>query len=46
MTVQDGVGYETLLDEANARVQVVSTVALAEQLGDEDLAIIDLRDIR
>ncbi len=46
MTVQDGVGYETLLDEANARVQVVSTVALAEQLGDEDLVIIDLRDIR
>ena len=46
MTVRDGVGYETLLDEANARVQLVSAVALADQLGDEDLAIIDLRDIR
>jgi len=46
MTVRDGVGYETLLDEANARVQLVSAVALADQLGDEDLVIIDLRDIR
>ena len=46
MTVRDGVGYETLLDEANALVQVVSTTVLAEQIDDEDLVIIDLRDIR
>jgi rhodanese-related sulfurtransferase len=46
MTVCDGVGYETLLEEANALVQVVSTAVLAEQIDDEDLVIIDLRDIR
>lgn len=45
MTVRDGVGYETLLDEANALVHVVSTTALAEQIGDEDLVIIDLREL-
>ena len=46
MTVRGGVSYQTLLDEANAQVQLVSTNALAEQLGDEDLILIDLRDIR
>jgi rhodanese-related sulfurtransferase len=46
MTVQNGVGYQTLLDEANAQVQLVSTTVLADQLGDDDLILIDLRDIR
>ena len=46
MTVRNGVGYQTLLDEANAQVQLVSTTVLAERLGDEDLILIDLRDIR
>ena len=46
MTVRDGVGYQTLLDEANAQVKLVSTTELAEQIGDGDLVIIDLRDIR
>jgi len=46
MTVQNGVGYQTLLNEANAQVQLVSTTVLAEQLGEEDLILIDLRDIR
>ena len=46
MTVRGGVSYQTLLDEANEQVQLVSTNALAEQLGDEDLILIDLRDIR
>jgi rhodanese-related sulfurtransferase len=46
MTVRDGVGYQTLLDEANAQIQFVSTTVLAEQIDDEDLIIIDLRDVR
>jgi len=46
MTVRNGVGYQTLLDEANAQVQLVSATTLAERLGDEDLVLIDLRDIR
>lgn len=46
MTVRGGVGYQTLLDEANAQVQLVTSNALAEKLGDEDLILIDLRDIR
>ena len=46
MTVRGGVGYQTLLDEANAQVQLVTSNVLAEELGDEDLILIDLRDIR
>lgn len=46
MTVRNGVGYQTLLDEANALVNAVSPTVLAEQIGDEDLIVIDLRDIR
>ena len=46
MTVRNGVGYQTLLDEANASVETITTDVLAKQLGDEDLVIIDLRDIR
>lgn len=46
MTVRNGVGYQTLLDEANALVNAVSATVLAEQIGDEDLIVIDLRDIR
>jgi len=46
MTVRNGVGYQTLLDEANALVNTVSATVLAEQIGDEDLIVIDLRDIR
>jgi rhodanese-related sulfurtransferase len=46
MTVRNGVGYQTLLDEANANVETITTDTLAQQLGDEDLVIIDLRDIR
>jgi len=45
MTVRDGVGYQTLLDEAHAQVHAVSTDVLAEQLGNEDLVIIDLREL-
>ena len=46
MTVRDGVSYQTLLDEANALVETVSATALAEQIGDEDLIVVDLRDVR
>jgi rhodanese-related sulfurtransferase len=46
MTVRDGVGYQTLLDEADAAVETVTTTKLAGQIGDDDLVIIDIRDIR
>jgi len=46
MTVRGGVGYETLLEEANALIEVVTATSLAERLGDDDLVIIDLRDVR
>jgi len=46
MTVRDGVGYKALLDEANALVEAVSASALAEQIGQDDLVLIDLRDVR
>ena len=46
MTVRDGVGYQTLLDEANAVVETISASALSEQIGQDDLVLIDLRDVR
>jgi rhodanese-related sulfurtransferase len=46
MTVRDGVGYKTLLDEANAVVEAISASRLAEQIGADDLVVIDLRDVR
>ena len=46
MTVQGGVGYQTLLDEANETVKAVTCAVLADQIGDPDLVLVDLRDIR
>jgi rhodanese-related sulfurtransferase len=46
MTVRDGVGFQTLLDEANAAVEIVTVEALSHQLGDDDVVVIDLRDVR
>ena len=46
MTVQGGIGYQALLDEAGADVETIEAVALANQLDDPDLVLIDLRDIR
>jgi len=46
MTVRDGVGYKTLLDEANADIEAVSAETLQREIAQEDLVVIDLRDIR
>lgn len=46
MTIRDGVSYKTLLAEADAEVEVVTPETLASDLGNDDLVIIDLRDIR
>lgn len=46
MTVRDGVGHKTLLEEANSQIEAVSAEALRNEIGDEDLVLIDLRDIR
>jgi rhodanese-related sulfurtransferase len=46
MTVRDGVGYRRLLEEAEAQVESVTATTLAEQLGDDELVVIDIRDVR
>ena len=46
MTVRNGESLQTLLDEANAQVEVLTPAGLKEELGQEDLVLIDLRDIR
>jgi rhodanese-related sulfurtransferase len=46
MTVRGGIGYQALLDEADANVESIEAVELAGQLDDPDLVLIDLRDIR
>jgi len=46
MTVRDGAGFQTLLDEANSVVEIVTPEALSRQLGEDDLVVIDLRDVR
>ena len=46
MTIKGGVGFQELLAEANAEVEAIAPGHLAHQLGDEDLVLIDLRDIR
>lgn len=46
MTVRNGVSYKTLLHEANEQVDVVSPETLKNELGSDDLVVIDLRDIR
>ena len=46
MTVRGGVGYQTLLDEANAEIESISAVDLSRQLESDDLVLVDLRDIR
>ncbi len=46
MTVRDGIGFQELLDEANAEIESVTPEALARLQEAEDLVVIDLRDIR
>ena len=46
MTVSGGIGYQALLDEANAKIESIEAEVLAGQLEDPDLVLIDLRDIR
>ena len=46
MTVRNGVGIKTLLEEANAIVETMTSGELSAQLDDPDLVVIDLRDIR
>ena len=46
MTVRNGVGFRTLLEEANAVVEAIDPSELSSRLEDEDLVVIDLRDIR
>ena len=46
MTIQNGVGFKTLLAEANADVDTITIEALQQTIGDDTIVVIDLRDIR
>ena len=46
MTIRNGVGYRTLLEEAHALVEVTTAEALLAEIGADDLVVIDLRDVR
>ncbi len=46
MTVRNGIGFQALLDEANAQVETVSVDRLRSEIEDADLVVIDLRDVR
>ncbi len=46
MTIRDGVGIQTLIDEANAIVEVITPESLSTQINDDNLVVVDLRDVR
>jgi rhodanese-related sulfurtransferase len=46
MTVRDGISYKALLAEADAKVQTIAPNALAKEIHDPDLVVVDIRDIR
>ncbi len=46
MTIKDGVDFKTLLAEADAEVEVVTSPELMQEIADDDLVVIDLRDVR
>ena len=46
MTIQNGVGFKTLLAEANADVDTITIETLQQSIGDDTIVVIDLRDIR
>jgi rhodanese-related sulfurtransferase len=46
MTIRDGVGYEALLAEAEAEIETWTAEGLMQALGDDDLVLVDLRDVR
>ena len=46
MTIEGGIGFKTLLAEAEAEVPIVTSRELMQQIHDEDLVVIDLRDVR
>ena len=43
MTIQNGVGFKTLLAEANADVDTITIEALQQTIGDDTIVVIDLR---
>ena len=40
------IGYQQMLDEADAKVTSVDAADMAEQLGAEDIVMVDIRDPR
>ena len=46
MTIRNGFGVRTLVEEANARVEEITPEALAPLLDSPDVVVIDLRDVR
>ena len=46
MTIGEGVKLETLIEEAEAEIEVVDAEGLQAEIGSDDLVVIDLRDVR
>jgi len=46
MTLKDGTPLESLLAQADAEVDVTPAEKLLAEIGDEDLVVIDIRDVR
>ena len=46
MTIHNGVGFKTLLAEANADVETITIETLQKTIDDDTIVVIDLRDIR
>ena len=46
MTIGEGIKLETLIEEAEAEIEVVDAAGLHAEIGSDDVVVIDLRDVR
>ena len=46
MTIGEGIKLETLIEEAEAEIEVVDAEGLQAEIGSDDVVVIDLRDVR
>ncbi len=46
MTIGDGIELATLIEQAEAEIDVVDAERLRAEIDDDDLVVIDLRDVR
>ena len=46
MTIGEGIKLETLIEEAEAEIEVIDAAGLHAEIGSDDVVVIDLRDVR